>query len=142
MNSRYFYSNVREYLAKYRTKTKEKRINFMNYLRVQRQKIIEREREKLFKRVVFWGVLLGGSFLIYDEVYRKKVEFSKMNKKLDNFYPAIMLKETLKEGVTCVTLSPKTLDELSNILSLAYRYHYKVIVRMDDVTKREKIIIS
>ena len=53
-----------------------------------------------------------------------------------------MVKEELKEDVSCVTISPKTLDELANIISLAYRYHYKVIVRMDEVTKREKIIIS
>jgi hypothetical protein len=82
MNSRYLYGNVREYFAKYRTKTREKRINFMNYLRAQRQRIVEREREKLFKRIAFWGIFLGGSFLIYEEVYRKKVEMSKMNSKL------------------------------------------------------------
>jgi hypothetical protein len=44
MSSRYFYRYVKDYFAKYRTKTREKRINFMNYLRVQREKIIERER--------------------------------------------------------------------------------------------------
>lgn len=127
---------MRDTLAKYRSKTREKRINFMNYLRTQRQKIIEREREKLLKRILFWGIFLGGSFLIYDELYRKKVEFNKMNNKLENFYSAIMVKETLKESLSCVTLSPLTLDELANILSLAYRYHYKVIVRMDQLTKR------
>jgi FAD/FMN-containing dehydrogenase len=42
-----------------------------------------------------------------------------------------MVKEALKESVSCITLSPKTIDELSNIVSLAYRYHFKVIVRMD-----------
>jgi hypothetical protein len=142
MNSRFFYSYMREYFAKYRSKTREKRINFMNYLRVQRQRIIEREREKLLKRIVFWGVLLGGGFLIYDEVYRKKVEISKMTSKLTTFYAPIMLTEPLKESLSCVTLTPNTLDELSNLVSLAYRYHYKVIVRMDELTKREKIIIS
>ena len=65
-----------------------------------------------------------------------------MSSKLNNFYAGIMVKEELKEDVSCVTLSPKTLDELANIVSLAYRYHYKVIVRMDEITKREKIIIS
>lgn len=65
-----------------------------------------------------------------------------MTSKLNNFYSGIMVKEELKEDVSCVTISPKTLDELANIISLAYRYHYKVIVRMDEVTKREKIIIS
>ena len=65
-----------------------------------------------------------------------------MNGKLDNFYPSILLKESLKEGVSCITIWPKTVDELSNIVSLAYRYHYKIIVRMDEVTKREKIITS
>jgi hypothetical protein len=35
---------MKDYLAKYRTKTGEKRINFMNYLRTQRSRIIERER--------------------------------------------------------------------------------------------------
>jgi hypothetical protein len=34
--SRYFYRYVKDYLAKYRTKTREKRISLMNYLRVQR----------------------------------------------------------------------------------------------------------
>jgi FAD/FMN-containing dehydrogenase len=53
-----------------------------------------------------------------------------------------MLRESLKEDVSCITLAPKTLDELANIVSLAYRYHFKVIVRMDEMTKREKIIIS
>lgn len=38
-------------------------------------------------------------------------------------------------------LKPKTIDELTNIISLAFRYHYKIIVRMDDLPKREKIII-
>lgn len=38
--------------------------------------------------------------------------------------------------MTCITLSPKTLDELANIVSLAYKYHYKVMVRMEEVTKR------
>jgi hypothetical protein len=34
------------------------------------------------------------------------------------------------------------LDELANIVSLAYRYHYKVIVRMDEISKKEKITIT
>ena len=38
-------------------------------------------------------------------------------------------------------LKPITLDELTNIISLAYRYHFKVIVRMGDLSKREKIIM-
>lgn len=142
MAPRFLFSSMKDYLAKYRIKTRQKRINFMNYLRTQRQRIIERQRSKLVKRIIFWTIFLGSSYLIYNQIYRKKVEINKMNSKLNNFYATIMLRESLKEDLSCITLTPKTIDQLTNIVSLAYRYHYKVIVRMDAVTKREKIIIS
>lgn len=59
-----------------------------------------------------------------------------MAAKLDNLYGAIMVKEHLKDDLYSTFLFPKNLDELANILSLAYRYHYKIIVRMDNISKK------
>lgn len=92
MNSRVFSSTMKEYITKYRTKTKENRIKFMNYLRFQRKQIIERERQRLVKRIIFWSVISVSGYLIYNEIYRKKVEIAKMSSKLDNFYSAITVK--------------------------------------------------
>ena len=81
---------LRDYLSKYRLKTREKRQSFMNYIRVERQNIIQRERQKMFKRLVFWTAFLGSSYIVYNEIYRKKMEMGKMNRKLDHIYPSIM----------------------------------------------------
>ncbi len=62
----------------------------MNYLRLERQKIIERERQKLFRRMVFWSVFLSSTYFIYSEIYAKKMEINKMNQKLDNIYSPIL----------------------------------------------------
>ncbi len=62
----------------------------MNYLRTQRQQIIENERKKLVRRLLFWTIFLGTSYTIYNEIYRKKLEISKMNNKLNNIYSSIM----------------------------------------------------
>lgn len=136
------YSKVKDALLRYRLKTKEKKAHFMEYLREERQKIVARERKKLVRRMLFWAVFLGGGSLIYEEIYRKKVEKSKMTKKLDHLYGGICQREELREELSATLLSPQTLDELANIVSLAYRYHYKVIVRMDDISKKEKINIT
>jgi len=52
-----------------------------------------------------------------------------MDNKINDFYSEITSRETLKDGLVCTTLAPATVDQLANLLSLAYRYHYKVIVR-------------
>jgi hypothetical protein len=128
---------VREYFIK----TREKRIKLMNYLRSERQRIIERERQKMWRRMLFWGAFLGTSYFFYNEVYCKNLEIRKMNKKLDNFYAPIMDREILKDELTVISLRPNNIDELTNLVSLAYRYHYKIIIRMSDLPKREKIIM-
>jgi hypothetical protein len=91
------YSKVKEALLRYRLKTKEKKAHFMEYLRQERQNIVARERKKLVRRMLFWAVFLGGGSLIYEEIYRKKVEKSKMSKKLDHLYASICEREDLRE---------------------------------------------
>lgn len=66
MSSRFGFRAFRESLVKYRLQTREKRVNLMNYLRKERQRIIERERSKLFKRFTFWGVFLGVGYFMYN----------------------------------------------------------------------------
>jgi len=131
MSSRFGMKQFRDYVTSYRIKAREKRVNFVKYLKDERHKIIERERKKMWNRMLFWGIFLGGSYFIYNEIYRKKMEITKMNRKLDFIYPNILEKETLKNDLVCIKVHPKNIDELTNLVSLAYRYHYKIIVRMD-----------
>jgi len=84
---------MKDYITKYRLKTKEKKTILFNYIREERQKIIERERKKLFHRLLFWATLLGGGFLVYNEIYSKKVEISKMESKISRLYSEVMVKE-------------------------------------------------
>ena len=90
MSSRFAFGKFRDTLTKYRLKTREKRISLINYLKTERHKIVERERKKMFNRIIFWTVFLGGGYLIYKEIYQKKMEITKMNRKLDNFYAGIL----------------------------------------------------
>ena len=92
MSSRFGMKQFRDYMTNYRTKAREKRQNFVNYIKDERSRIIERERKKMWNRMLFWGIFLGGSYFIYNEIYCKKMEITKMNRKLDNIYPNIMEK--------------------------------------------------
>jgi hypothetical protein len=65
---------------------------------------------------------------------------NKMDGKLMNFYSGIMEKEILKGELTFTMLRPKNIDELTNIVSLAHKYRYNIIVRMEEITKRGKIL--
>ena len=141
MSSRHMLGKFRDTFTKYRLKTRQKRINIMNYLRTERLKIMQRERKKMWNRTIFWTVFLGGGYVIYKQIYQKKMQITKMNRKLDRFYMGILQRELLKDELKCTILRPTNIDELTNLVSLAYRYHYKVIVRMDEITKREKIIM-
>lgn len=80
MSSRY--AKMKDYFSKYKIKTKEHRLSLMNFLKTQRQIIIARERVKLRKRLLFWSIFLGGTYVIYNEIYRKNVETRKMGNKL------------------------------------------------------------
>lgn len=131
MSSRFSMKQFRDYVTSYRIKAKEKRVNFVKYLKDERHKIIERERKKMWNRMLFWGISLSCGYFLYNEIYRKKMEITKMNRKLDFIYPNILEKETFKNALVCIKVQPKNIDELTNLVSLAYRYHYKIIVRMD-----------
>lgn len=87
MSSRY--SKMKDYIAAYRIKGSEKRRVFMNYLSTNRTRILGRYKEQMRQRVVFWGLLLGGGWLFYDTLYRKRLEINKMSGKLDHIYPNI-----------------------------------------------------
>ena len=110
MSSRFGMKQFRDYVTNYRLKAREKRLNFVKYLKDERSRIVERERKKMWNRMMFWSIFLGGSYLIYNEIYRKKMEITKMNRKLDFIYPNIMEKETLKTDLICIKVQPKNID--------------------------------
>ena len=60
------YVKLKDYVKTYTLKTKDYRVRFKNYIKVQRERIVAREREKFRKRIIFWSIFLGGGYFIYD----------------------------------------------------------------------------
>lgn len=105
MSSRY--SKTKDYFMKYRIKTLENKTKFFNYLR---QRIIQRERRKIFNILLFWTPLIGGAYLIYNEIYSKIIERRAMESKIQKLYSQILIKEELKLELACSIVSPKNID--------------------------------
>lgn len=67
------YTKMKDAWKAYKIQTREKRANFLNYLKNEKQNIIKRERQRLF-RITFWTLSLGAlTYLIYEKIYSKRI---------------------------------------------------------------------
>lgn len=95
----------------------------------------------MLKRILYTAAFGTTIYLIYEEIYRKSIEIKKMTKKLKNLYANITENEPISDDINATHLKPNNIDELTNLVSLAHRYHYKIVVGTDH-PKKEKIAIS
>jgi hypothetical protein len=95
----------------------------------------------MIRRVIFWGALVCGGYLTYALLYQKRVDINKMVAKIHNFYHPIMTRVELESGIEIINLAPKIIDELSNIISLVYKYHEKIVVSLN-MSNKDKVKIQ
>ena len=141
LNIRYGYGTFREMVSKYRVNSRQKRANFFSYWNRQRQRISDIRKSRMPKPVYLWCIFLSLGFLYYFKKHGKQFEKNKILNKLDRFYSTIIERQTLKENLVSILVTPKSVDELTHLIVMSKRYHHKVIVQTNELTVKEKVAI-
>lgn len=66
---RYGFGNFREMVSKYRIKSRQNRVNFVNYWNRQRERISDIRQRRMPKPVYLWCIILSLGFLFYSRKY-------------------------------------------------------------------------
>jgi hypothetical protein len=69
LSVRYGFGNFREMVSKYRMKSRQNRVNFVNYWNRQRERISDIRKRRMPKPVYLWCIFLSLGFFFYYKKY-------------------------------------------------------------------------